>query len=107
MGYSGYYGNSRGEAEDLIKEGLRQAGGRSADRGLASRDDVGAELLRRSEERIARQRAHQAGDDKPTEELTAREMILRGLAQADGRNRVVPGRPQSMGNPPQPGMPRR
>jgi hypothetical protein len=100
----GYYGNSRGLSEDLIKEGLLKAGARSPERGLASNADVGAELMRRSEQRLASQRGHRADDDKPVETMTAREMIIAGLNRAAGTYQVPGNR---MSDPPAPRTPRR
>jgi hypothetical protein len=78
-----YVGIDRSTSTAMIRQGLAEAGGRSPDRGLASSDDIGRELMRRSEERLAAERGH--GDDgKPRGQLSGLDMIKQGLAKANG-----------------------
>ena len=95
----GYYPNSRGAAEDYIRQGLLAAGPRSPQRQMATNAELGAAMMRDSEERLARQRP-QLVDPSGDENLSAEEYIARGLAQARARENPVRGKPGAMSTPP-------
>jgi hypothetical protein len=95
----GVYQNSKGLADDMIREGLRRAGPRSPQRQWGSNEDIGRKLMEASEARIAAQRPRL---EDPSEEsnLTAEEYINRGLAQAYARENPTRGKPGAMSTPP-------
>src|SRR6187455_858366 len=78
-----YVGNDRSESLSMIREGLSKSGARSDEGRMGTSDEIGAILMQRSEERLAQQR-RPVDDAKPIDQMTAKEMILRGLTKANG-----------------------